>query len=173
MDYFKQFVIPFGGLKPGTHQFEFEIDDLFFEHFEYAEIKKGLVSVRIDLEKEENLLVLNFHFQGTLTVPCDRCFEFFTLPVEGDERLIVKFGSGYYEENEEVQVIPVGETQIDTSSFIYEYIHLLLPIRRIHPEDDSGESTCDKDVLSRLNAPAKPSAPDPRWEVLNKLRDIK
>jgi uncharacterized metal-binding protein YceD (DUF177 family) len=172
MDYFKEFVIPFGGLKPGKHRFDFKIDDSFFAHFEYAEIKKGQILVWIDLEKEENLVMLHFHFQGTVEIPCDRCFEFFTFPVKGDNRLILKFGSGFYEENEEVQIIPVGETHIDASPFIYEYIHLLLPIRRVHPDDESGESMCNKDVLDRLNAPAKQSFPDPRWDALNKLRDI-
>ena len=166
-----QFVIPFGGLKPGNHQYDFEIDDLFFDHFEFGEIKKGHVSVRLDLEKEAKLLVLNFHFRGNVEVPCDRCAEPFSLPVAGNDRLIVKSGSGYYEENEVVQVIPEGESQLDVSPFIYEFIHLLLPVRRIHPERRNGESTCNPEILKKLNAEEKSNDPDPRWEALKKLRD--
>lgn len=166
-----QFVIPFGGLKPGMHQYLFEIDDLFFEYFEFGEIKKGLVSVRLDLEKDENLMVLNFLIRGNVRVPCDRCAELFSLPISGEDQLIVKSGSGYYEENETIQIIPEGETQFDVSPFIYEYIHLMLPIRRVHPDGENGESTCTPEILKKLEAAGKSEIPDPRWEVLGKLRD--
>jgi uncharacterized protein len=168
---FGQFVIPFGGLKQGNHQYPFEIDESFFDHFEYGEIKKGTLSVGLDLEKEGNLLVLNFNFRGQVEIPCDRCGELFSLAISGNDRLIVKSGSGYYEEDEMIQVIPEGESQIDVSPFIYEFIHLLLPIRRVHPDDMNGESTCNPEILKKLDPEQKSSMPDPRWEALNKLRD--
>ena len=170
MDYLKQFVIPFGGLKPGMHQFSFKIDDLFFDQFEYSEIKKGSVTVEIDLEREEKMLILNFIIAGKVEMHCDRCYEPFLLPVSGKERLIVKFGHDFHEENEEVQIIPEGETQIDTSSFIYEYIHLLVPFRRVHPADENGNSLCDPEIIKRIEEKEVSSEPDPRWEVLKKLK---
>jgi uncharacterized metal-binding protein YceD (DUF177 family) len=166
-----QFVIPFRGLKPGNHQYHYEIDEPFFDHFEFGEIKKGHVSVRLDVEKEENLLVLHFHFQGNVEVPCDRCAELFSLPISGEDTLIVKPGSGYYEENEEIQVIPESESQLDVSPFIYEYVHLLLPLRRVHPEGENRESKCNPEILKKLNPAERSNNPDPRWEALNKLRD--
>jgi hypothetical protein len=48
------FTIPFAGLKLGHHSYEFEVDDAFFEDLEYSLIKKGSVSVSIDLEKKRN-----------------------------------------------------------------------------------------------------------------------
>ena len=170
MDYLKQFVIPFGGLKPGLHQLSFKIDDLFFEQYDYSEIKKGSVSVEIDLEKEEKMLILNFTLNGNVEVFCDRCSEPFLLPIRGKERLIVKFGHDFHEENEEVQIIPEGETQIDISSFIYEYVHLLVPFRRIHPSDENGNSLCDPEIIKRIEEREATSGPDPRWEVLKKLK---
>jgi len=170
MDYLKQFVIPFGGLKPGVHQFSFEIDDLFFEQFEQSEIKKGKVSIEVSLEREEKMLILNFFLNGHVEVPCDRCYELFLQPVSGNERLIVKFGDSYHEENEEVQVIPLGETQFNISSFIYEFVHLLVPFRRVHPEDENGNSLCDPDIIKRIDGGEISSGPDPRWEVLKKLK---
>jgi uncharacterized metal-binding protein YceD (DUF177 family) len=169
MDYFRQFVIPFSGLKQGIHRFDFEADDLFFEHFEYSEIKNGRISVGLNLTKEENLLVLDFTFDGQVTLPCDRCFEPVDLRIQGKNRLCVKYGSGYYEENEALQIIPEGETQFNVSPFIYEFIHLLLPVKRIHPEDENGESRCNPEVLKMLEDLSEKHAPDPRWEVLNDL----
>jgi len=170
MDYLKQFVIPFGGLKPGTHQYSFEIDDLFFEKFEHSEIKKGKVTVEITIEREEKMLILNFNINGKVEVPCDRCYETFLLPFGGRERLIVKFGESFHEEDEEVLIIPTGETQIDVSPFIYEFVHLLIPVRRVHPEDENGISLCDPDIIKRIDEREESSGPDPRWEVLKKLK---
>jgi uncharacterized protein len=170
MDYLKQFVIPFGGLKPGVHQFSFEVDDLFFEQFEHSEIKKGKVTVKIAFGREEKMLILNFDISGNVEVPCDRCYESFLLPFSGQERLIVKFGNSFHEENEEVLIIPTGETQIDVSSFIYEFVHLLIPFRRVHPEDENGNSLCDPEIIKRIDEIEESSEPDPRWEVLKKLK---
>ena len=170
MDYLKQYVIQFAGLKPGMHQFSYQVDDLFFEYFEYSEIKKGKVEVVIDLEKDEKMLVLHFSIHGNVEVPCDRCYLPFSLFLNGRETLIIKFGKDYHEENEEVQVIPEGETHIDVSPFIYEYIHLLMPFRKVHPEDSEGNSLCDPEVIKRIDERETPSEPDPRWEVLKKLK---
>jgi uncharacterized protein len=170
MDYLRQFVISFGGLKPGLHQYIYDIDDLFFDQFEYSEIKKGRVKILVDLEKDEKMLVLKFHVDGNVEMPCDRCNQLFILPLKGEEQLIIKFGNDYHEENEEVQIIPEGETQVDVSPFIYEYMHLLLPIRRVHPDDEEGHSLCDPEVIKRIEERETISEPDPRWEVLKKLK---
>jgi uncharacterized metal-binding protein YceD (DUF177 family) len=173
MNYTAQFIIPVTGLKPGSHPFDFEIDDSFFEHFEYSEIQSGLIRLHLVIEKEDNLLVFHFDFNGHVRVPCDRCYEPFDLPVEGKERLILKFGSDFHEESEEIQVVPIGENHFDISPFIYEYIHLILPVRRVHPENESGESTCDPGIISRLEDLSSSSGPDPRWEVLSRLKNEK
>ena len=169
MDYLRQFVISFKGLKPGEHQYDFDIDDLFFDSFEYSELKKGQIHVHLNMMKEETMLILQFNLAGKITVPCDRCFEPVDIPVEGDEELIIKFGSDFHEESESIQIIPEGEGQIDVSNFIYEYIHLLVPARKVHPEDEEGNSSCDPEIIKRLDTIAPSSEPDPRWEVLKKL----
>jgi len=53
---------------------------------------------------------------------------------------------------------------------LYEYVHLLLPIRRVHPEDEKGKSACDPEIIRLLEASPRPSEPDPRWEILNTLK---
>jgi uncharacterized protein len=169
VEYLRQFVIPFKGLKSGEHQYDFDIDDLFFEAFEYSELKKGQIRVQLNLVKEDSMLVLQFNLAGQITVPCDRCLEPVNIRVEGDEELIIKFGSDFHEESESIQVIPEGETMIDVSNYIYEYIHLLVPARKVHPEDEEGNSSCDPEILKRLDTILPPAEPDPRWEALKKL----
>jgi uncharacterized metal-binding protein YceD (DUF177 family) len=173
MNYFNQFIIPVTGLKPGSHQFDIDIDDTFFEHFEYSEIRNGSVKLSLVVDKEETLVVFHIDFKGQVRIPCDRCSEPFDLSIQGREKLILKFGSDFHEESEDVQVVPVGENHFDISPFIFEYIQLSLPVRKVHPDKDTGESTCDAGVIRLLNENASPAEPDPRWEVLARLKKDK
>lgn len=164
------FIIPFRGLKPGIHGYDLQIDPSFFDQFEQSIIREGTLSVHIDLEKEERMLLFHFSIDGTITLPCDRCTEPLSLPISGNERLIVKFGEEFTELDEEVQIIPETETHFNVAPFLYEYIHLMLPMKRIHPEDEKGNSSCDPDMLARLNELLQSRTQDPRWEKLDKLR---
>ncbi len=170
MDYLEQYIIPFGGLKPGEHPFNFEIDSTFFDRFEYSQIKNGHLFVDLVLDKQENMLVFSFTLHGEVVVPCDRCNESLTLNIEGVEELIVKFGTDYHEENELIQIIPEGTRRFDIGPFIYEYIHLLLPAKKVHPDDDQGNATCNPEILKRMESPEESGETDPRWEVLKKLK---
>jgi len=160
------FIIPFRGLKPGIHRYDVQIDKSFFEHFEQGEIREGEISVHIDLEKDDRMLLFQFTINGEVSLPCDRCTEPITIPIRGKERLIVKFGDEFLELDEEIQIIPESETQFDTSPFLYEYIHLLLPMKRVHAEDDQGNSSCNPDMLAKLNELLQNRTQDPRWEKL-------
>ena len=51
---FKAFDIPFVGLKLGSHEIEYTIEQTFFELFEYDEYNSFSVKVRLELEKKNN-----------------------------------------------------------------------------------------------------------------------
>ena len=57
------------------------------------------------------------------------------------------------------------------SQFFYEYIHLALPIKRIHPDDKKGRSTCNPVMIRKLedHLIADDDKTDPRWDELRKL----
>ncbi len=165
-----QYQIAFSGLNPGMHQFDFQVGDKFFELVEDAEITGGDVSVKVTMAREERMMDLHLEISGKVRVPCDRCNELIEVGVNGSERLIIKLGDHYYEESEDVQVIPDTAHQFDLSPFLYEYIHLLLPIRRVHPEDEKGNSQCNPDVILKLKELSERHIQDPRWEALNQLK---
>ena len=166
-----QYQIAFSGLNPGTHLFDFQIGDSFFEQLQDAEIKGGQVSVIVTMAKEERMMDLYLEISGQVRVACDRCNELMDMEVDGRERLIIKLGDHYYEESEDVQFIPDTAHQFDLGPFMYEYIHLLLPIRRVHPEDEAGNSQCDPEIIRKLKELSESHMPDPRWEALKKLKD--
>lgn len=171
VDYRRQFVISFGGLKPGNHQFDFEIDNRFFEEFEYSEYKTGSLQVIIEMEKQQRMLILGFSVSGTVEVVCDRCLDVFPLEIAGKYQLFVKFGNDSHEESDDVIVIPENETRFDVGHYIYEYITLSVPIRHVHPENDNGSSGCDPEVLKELQKLKVFEKADPRWDALKKLKE--
>ena len=52
MNNLKAYLIPFLGLKIGKHQFDYQVDNTFFAHFDYDEFNNASVKVNIILEKK-------------------------------------------------------------------------------------------------------------------------
>ncbi len=165
----REFNIQFVGLEPGNHQFEFEVNDSFFEQFEFSQIKQGHVHVAVALEKMERMMIFTLGLEGEVKVTCDRCTDDFSFPLSDTEKLIVKLGAEYMEESEDVVVIAETEYKFDLAPYIYEFIHLALPARLLHPDDEKGKSTCDKDMLRRLEMLAPSGTIDTMWDALKKL----
>lgn len=173
MDYLKQFLIPFVGLKPGKHQFDYLIDKAFFDEFEYSPVKNGHLEVNLVFDKQESMFVLDFKIHGTAELICDRCLEPFDFPVNTIERVIFKAGDENFENTDDIIVLHKKDYEIDVSKFIYEFINLAIPMIHVHPENEQGESGCNKEVLALLNRlkADEGGGDDPRWNELRKLRD--
>jgi len=165
------FAIPISGIKAGHHIFEFEINKSFFDLFEESEIKEGELIAVTELLKSSSHLDLDIKISGEVRIPCDRCLEMFDQPVVSENRLLVKFGNNNEEIDPEIVTIAPDENELDLKQYFYEFIHLSLPIRRIHPDDANGISTCDPVMLQKLkeHLVEKEKAEDPRWDELKKL----
>ena len=177
MKQLNEFSIPFVGLKLGKHQFEYQINKAFFEHFEYDEFENSDIKVNLVLEKKSTMLELSLKHKGTVNVPCDLTGEMFDLPVKGSAYLVVTFGDEYNDDNEELLILPHGEHQINVAQLIYEMIALSVPLKRIHPGVKDG--TLKSDTLDKLNEilvtdisankDQEEENTDPRWDELKKL----
>ena len=172
----KEYTIPFIGLKLGKHKFEYQISNAFFEIFDYNEFQNSDIKVNVVLDKQSNLLELNFKHQGTINVPCDMTGEDFDLPVKGKLKLIVRFGEDFNNDNEELLILPFGEFEIDIAQYIYEMIVLSIPQRRVHPGIKDG--SLDTEALTKLKEltikeqkkeKKEEENIDPRWDKLKQL----
>ncbi|MFM7053467.1 MAG: YceD family protein [Bacteroidota bacterium] len=172
-DRLNKYSIPFAGLAEGSHRFEYEIDDSFFELFDHSVVHHAKVRVELDFIKSATVLTLVFHIRGHITMNCDRCLDDFDMPVDFRQTLVVRFGDQAREESDDVIVIPHGELVLDVSQHIYDYISLQVPMRAVHPEDENGVSGCDPEVIRKLNeeSQAPEESSDPRWEALKKFRE--
>ncbi|TKG90112.1 DUF177 domain-containing protein [Puteibacter caeruleilacunae] len=176
METIKDFTIPFKGLKEGKHEFKFTAGNRFFEAFEGSEIEKGDVSVSITMEKRTTFIQFNFHIEGFVNILCDRCLDTYDQALDNDFKLIVKFAEEESDEGDDIVYISSSEHQINVSHYIYEYIMLSIPIQRIHPEDEHGNSTCNQEMLNKLDeytVREEEKETDNRWDELKKLLDNK
>ena len=166
-----EFFIPVSGLALGVHDFRFDINDDFFADMDYSEVKQGHVTVSLEVVREEMMLTLNFHIEGEVRVPCDRCGDEFNIPIQSEQVFCIKLGAEEVEESDDVVVVPAEEHAYDIRSLVYEYIILSIPMHRVHPE---GE--CNPEALALLSHDPEPiaeeeeSTMDPRWAALKDLK---
>jgi uncharacterized metal-binding protein YceD (DUF177 family) len=165
------YVIPLSGLKEGRHTFNFEIGETFFAQFEGSEITKGDLAANIELDRHASHLDLRIRITGSVRISCDRCLGIFSHPVESENRLLVKLGSKWDDDDPDLLSIPADEHELDIKQYLYEFIYLSLPLQRVHPEDENGESTCDPEMIKKINEHIVNKETDPRWDQLKKLRN--
>ncbi|HEX2967968.1 MAG TPA: DUF177 domain-containing protein [Bacteroidales bacterium] len=165
------YILPIGGLKDGNHNFDFEIGNRFFENFEESEITEGDLVANLSVEKRSTHIDLLIRIEGFVKISCTRCLGIFRWPVKSESRLLVKFGDTGEEIDPDIIYLPHGENELDLEQHLYEDILLALPIRRIHPDDSEGNSTCDPLMLRKLEDLKTGDEPgdDPRWNDLKKL----
>lgn len=166
----KEYDIKFSGLKLGKHSFDFQLNDKFFEHFDYSEFIRPRLEADVDLVKKENGLELKAVVKGIVEILCDISGEPFDLPIEGDFSLLVKFGDEYDDTNEEILILPHGEYLLNVAHYLYETTALAVPLKRVSPEVQNGEK--GKEVLNKLEEGLQgeeDESTDPRWD---KLKDL-
>jgi len=157
--------IAFTGLKDGAHRFHFALGDAFFSACGDEEFLGGEADVRVDLEKNNNLLVALIHVDGRVRMLCDHCNTPMEQPVKGDQRQIFKLTGEEETDEDELVSLPPDAHAINLTHYIYECIRLHLPIRHVHPEGQ-----CDPEVTRALDQVLVPHEPDPRWAKLNELK---
>lgn len=167
------YTIAFKGLSQGKHEFDYEIDDRFFAEFEGSLVDDGKVNVHLTLEKQSALLVLWFDIKGTVQVQCDRCLELYDQPIKSKERIFVKFGEKEFTEGDDVIWVDTNDYQINVAQLIYEFIGLAIPIKKVHPKDENGNSTCNPAMIEKLSKYVikEDKGDNPVWNDLKKLLD--
>lgn len=167
------YILPIAGLSIGYHDFEYQINDDFFDSFDFSEVKKGSIKVNLNVEKHERELILTFKFNGNVCIACDRCNDEYEQPIENEAVIYLRYGNAYEEETDDVIMIPAEEGEFDVSSLIYEYIILALPIHRVHQD----VSQCNQDVIDYLErtviVESEDDEIDPRWKCLEELKNKK
>ena len=186
---FSLYKIPLRTLAPGVHTYEYELDRKFFEAIDGEEVKKGNVNVILNVRRTSSSFELNFDIEGVIKVSCTRCLDDMNLDVDTESRLIVKFGSEYSEESDEIVIIPEVEGEINIAWFLYEFIALTIPIKHVHPKGECNRTVSSKfkkhqavsadddeddsdDIIDDDSEPQEDEdvqQSDPRWDALREI----
>lgn len=152
MDIRRQFELDIYKLSNRKHNYEFDIDDQFFEMFEDSFISKGKLHVSLELDKSETMIIVDFIIKGNIELVCDRSLDEFNHGVFAERNLIFKFGEEFEEISDEIVIIPKNTQQLDVSQYIYEFIGLSIPMKKLHPRfcDEEFDETEDEETESVL-----------------------
>lgn len=192
MGKFTVYNIPLKSLSEGTHTYDYLLENKYFSDINDGEsdIKRGKVEVKLTIKRIASTFEFNFDLNGEVIVPCDRCLDDLPIEVATQSRLFVKFGKEYSEESDEVVIIPEDEGEINIAWFLYEFVSLNVPMKKVHPagkcnkmmssklnkhkavssEDSSDDDdTIEEDIDIEYDNDDSGKANDPRWDALKGL----
>jgi uncharacterized metal-binding protein YceD (DUF177 family) len=179
MSHRRTYDIAFVGLRPGIHEYEYQIDDKFFVEYQEQDFKNCKAQVKLTLDKKTGFLILKFEIGGTLEIGCDRCGNALPLNLWDEFTIVVKMVEdpeemNNQEEDPDVYYISRTESFLHIADWIYEFINLSIPMQRMCSEEEMGGPHCNKEVLAMLKKmDITNSQPEnPLWKGLEKFKDL-
>lgn len=180
MSFRREYEIAFVGLKPGVHEFNYEVDDTFFEEFQEQDFKNCKAYVKLILEKSSSsFLILKFEMGGSIEVICDRCnsnlplqlFEEFVITVKMVEEPEIM---NEQEEDPDVYYISRTESHLNVKAWIYEFINLSIPMQRTCEYENMDGPYCSAEARALLNGMkiGEKEEENPIWKDLKKFKDL-
>lgn len=159
------------------HNYDFEVSPSFFEEFEDSEVTDGQANVIVELRKSETMIETNIQVKGSVRLTCDRSSEVYDHSLDTNNNIIFKYGDDWEELSDEIIAIPRGEQRINLAQYIYEFIGLAVPMKRLHPRFEQDEDDETKEMIYSSyneneveNNSSTTEELDPRWA---KLKEIK
>lgn len=151
----REYDIAFVGLKPGIHEFNYEIDDKFFANYKQTDFNNCYASIKLSLEKNHSFMLLKFEVGGSVSVVCDRCGNNLPMDLWDEFNLVIKQVENpdemnQNEEDPDVFYISRTESHIHLADWIYEFVILSIPNQRMCSEEEMGGPQCNKEILAML-----------------------
>ena len=151
------------------------LDDSFFSALDEQDITHGQLSATLRVKKKAAGYQFDIHATGTVEIPCDRCLEPMTQPIDAEDTIEVRLGEIFDDDGERI-VLPEDNPVLDVSWNLYETIALAIPIFHAHPDGECPEdvsqylTTDDEPVRDSSEGDTTQEAPtDTRWDALKAL----
>lgn len=164
------------GLSNKAHHFTYRLDDAFFEEYGKNVISHGDFQADVTLDKRETFIEASFKIKGKAGLVCDRSLRTFDEPLNIDRKIVFKYGEEEAEVSDEIMIIHRDRDSLELGQYLYEFIVLALPMKKLHPdlrkeeEDDDSESAVNGKMVYSSEAETPKDEIDPRWEKLKKLK---
>ena len=165
------------GLTNTVHHFDFEVGNDFFSRYGTGLVQEGSLKAEVTLDKRETFIDAAFAITGFVKLICDRSLDPFEYPIKAQRKLVFKYGDSDEELSEEIVMIHRDSDSLELGQYIFEFIALEIPIKKLHPRFKDEED--DDDSGGKIIYTSKPSSDDdrsddgdidPRWEILKKLK---
>lgn len=175
----REFEIAFVGLKPGIHEYEYQITDKFFTAYQQQDFRNCQATVKLTLDKKTGFILLKFEIGGQLEVNCDRCSSNLPLNLWDEFNMAVKLVDepetmNEQEEDPDVYYISRGESHLYLSDWIYEFINLSIPMQKTCEFEDMSGPYCNKsarETLKKMRA-GNDQPGNTVWKGLEKFKDL-
>src|SRR5450759_653985 len=151
----REYDIAFVGLKPGLHEYHYEVDDKFFQDYKQTDFSNCHVKIKLTLEKNTSFMMLKFEVGGNVDVVCDRCGNNLGMELWDEFNMVVKLVEDPDEMNEseedpDIFYISRTESHLHLADWIYEFVSLSIPMQRMCNEKEMGGPLCNKEILAML-----------------------
>lgn len=179
MNFRREFEIAFVGLKPGIHQFEYNIDDKFFANYGNQDFTHCKAAIKLELDKKTGFMFLKFDIDGFADVNCDRCGNTLPLRLWEEFKIMVKLVDNpeqmnEQEEDPDVYYINQSESHLHLADWIYEFINLSIPMQKMCAPEEMGGPQCNKEILAKLaKVEVRTDEINPLWKGLEQFKDLK
>jgi uncharacterized metal-binding protein YceD (DUF177 family) len=179
MSYRRQFEIAFVGLKPGIHEYRYDIDDKFFDAYGQQDFSSCASIVKLTLDKKTSFMLLKFEVGGKLELTCDRCSSNLPFDLWDEFNITVKMVDepelmNNQEEDPDVYYIAKSESHLNLSDWIYEFIILSIPMQKACEFEKMDGPFCNPavlDILKKMEPEEAKKSENPIWKGLEKFRD--
>ena len=166
----KEFCIPFSSLKLGPNFFDFEIDNSFFDIFNYSRYNNCNISLNLEFRKKNLLMDLRFSYSGYCEVFCDRCLDLVKVPISNKFNCLIKF---LHQEQEiikdDIVYLPEESYEYNIGQLFYEYFLINFPKRVIHKENQCNSNQIK--LMEEYSQKQNSLEEDPRWNILKRLKN--
>jgi uncharacterized metal-binding protein YceD (DUF177 family) len=157
------------GLSLGIHHFEYDLGNEFLKKYDAGLVSEGVFKAQVALDKRETFLEAKINIVGSVKLVCDRSLDEFDYPIDVSPKIIFKYGDEDKEISEDVMMIHHGTESLELGKFIYEFIALAIPMKRLHPRFENESDDEGGIIYTSETEEDKKEEIDPRWEMLKKL----
>ena len=176
------------GLSNKVHHFHYEVGQELFTEYGTDIVSEGAFEVDVDLDKRETFLEMDFRIKGAAKLVCDRSLEPFDYPINTRRKVVFKYGDQDEEITDEIMIIQRDTAWIELGQYLYEFIALSIPLKKLHPRfleeqaDDADDDNEGRIVYTSGGTEEGESDDsdggngqddqdiDPRWNALKKLK---
>ncbi|TRX61779.1 DUF177 domain-containing protein [Fulvivirga sp. M361] len=171
MNVLQSFDIDIFRLSNKEHNYQFDIGNSFFAAHEGSVIEEGNGKVNMVLAKNDNFIKATFDMALSVKLTCDRSLDPFDFEIRDQEEMIFKFGEEEKELDDNIVIIERDRQRIHFAQYIYEFIGVAIPMKRLHPRFKDENEDDELIYSSQNDQDGKAEDIDPRWKMLKGLKN--